>query len=230
MTLKLWDISDGTITHIKTLQGHKFFVYQVISITPNIIASASMDKTIKLWEVTKDQKELCTLKENFNVYSLLKLKNRAIMVSGGQGKSVSFWNLRELQKECSVPCTDCTSINGIIELPNHCIAVNGGLSSTVDIIDTKHYQLINQIECEGYIARSQHIIFCSCLHLLKNGTFIYSHEGNFCQMSATTHAVFFKYRMKGEFRGHALTISSNGKYIMADNWKSSLSLFKVDYI
>ena len=123
MTLKLWDISDDTIIHIGTLKGHQFFVYQVIPLKEDIIASGSSDRTIRLWEVNVYKEEMVVLDEDFDVYSLLKLKNKDVMISGGQGNSVSFWNINALQKEYSVPCCDCTSINGIIELPNHCIAV-----------------------------------------------------------------------------------------------------------
>ena len=68
------------------------------------------------------------------------------MVVGGNGKNVSFWNTSPFpSKEQSVPCCDCWSYHGLIELPNHCIAVSGGSSLSIDIIDTEHYQRIKQI-------------------------------------------------------------------------------------
>ena len=150
------------------------------------------------------------------------------MVSGGKGESVSFWNTKTFQREHSVECCNCHSLNGLIELPNHHVAVSGGYSSTIDIIDTEHYQRIKQIECKGYIRIGDGGY--SSLHLLNNGTFIYSRDGCFCQISSTTYEILFKDKMGDEFGGHAITSSPNGKYIIADNWNDGVSIFRVNYI
>ena len=224
-TLKVWDISKDTLTPIKTLQGHNDIVHQVIPLTMDIIASGSWDRTIKIWDVTA-YKEVQTLGEDFDVCSLLKLKNKNEMVAGGTGKNiVSFWNTITFTKEHTVECCDCLSYNGLIELPNGCVAVSGGSSSTIDVIDTKTYQRVKQIQCEGYIGSSGG---CSSLHLLSNGTFIYSHRGCFCQISSTTYEVLYKDKKEKEF-GEAMTSTSNGKYIIAHNYNCGVSIFKIEY-
>ena len=138
-----------------------------------------------------------------------------------------FWNTTTFKREHSVECCDCISSNGLIELPNHCIAVSGYSSSTIDIIDTEHYQQVTRIACKGYIETG---LPYSSLHLLSNGTFIYSHWGCICQISSTTYEVLFKDKMKGEFKGYAITSSSKGKYIIASNDNRGISIFRVDYI
>ena len=148
------------------------------------------------------------------------------MVAGGIGKSVSFWNTITFKREHAVECCQCFSFNGLIELPNGCVAVSGGGSSTIDVIDTKTYQRIKQIQCEGYIVSGSG---CSSLHLLSNGTFIYSHSGCFCQISSTTYEVLYKDKKEEEFGGIAMTSTSNGKYIIANNYNDDISIFKVLY-
>ena len=81
-------------------------------------------------------------------------------------------------KEQTVDCCNCDGSNGLIELPNHCVAVSGGKSSTIDVIDTETYQLVTRITCEGYIGDSNANM--SCIHLLNNGTLIYFLMGSFC--------------------------------------------------
>ena len=162
------------------------------------------------------------------MYSLLKLKNKDEMVSGGWGKGVSFWNTTTFKKEHSVECCDCWSLNGLVELANRCVAVSGACSSTIDVIDTEKYQRIKQIECKDYIVGGGY--YFSSLHLLNNGSIIYSHEECFCQISSTTYEVLFKYKMKDEFIGSAITSSSKGKYIIANNYNRGISIFRVDYI
>ena len=75
-TLKGWNISNNSITHIKTLKGHNRYVNQVIPLTKDIIASGSYDRTIRVWNVNTYKEEVPPLKEDFKVYSLLKLKNK----------------------------------------------------------------------------------------------------------------------------------------------------------
>ena len=149
------------------------------------------------------------------------------MVASGSGNTVSFWNTKTFIKEHSVPCCNCSSFNGLIELPNHCIDVSGGSSSTIDIVDTEKYQRIKQIECKMYINSNNYV---SSLYLLNNKTFVYSHKGSFCQISSTTYEVVFKYNKEGEFGGAAIISSSNGKFIIASNWNNGISIFRVNYI
>ena len=85
------------------------------------------------------------------MFSLLKLKNKDEMVVGGMGKCLSFWNTITFTKEHTFECCSCWSFNSLIWLPNHCVAVSGRKSYTIDVIDTEIYQLIKQIKCEGYI-------------------------------------------------------------------------------
>ena len=63
---------------------------------------------------------------------------------------MSFWNTLTFKKKHTVECCYC-DFNGLIELPNHCIAVSGRWSSTINVIDTETYEIIKQIQCEEYI-------------------------------------------------------------------------------
>ena len=225
-TIKIWKISnDDIITHIKTLEGHNDSVCQVIPLTNNIIASGSWDKTIRIWDINA-YKEIRLLKEDFSIYSLVKLKNKDVMASSGNGynNSVSFWNESTLIKEYSVSCCNCFSFNGLIELPNHYLAVCGGESLSIDIIDTQKYQLIKQIECKDYIVNSDYL---SSLRLLDDKTLIYSCGGSLCKISLTTYEILFKIKMEDEFIGYAITSSINGKYIISSNKKGGMSIFKL---
>ena len=59
-------------------------VYQVIPLTKDIFASGSYDQTIRIWNVNAKKEELPPLKEEFIIWSLLKLKNKDEMVVGGK--------------------------------------------------------------------------------------------------------------------------------------------------
>ena len=154
-----------------------------------------MDKTIKILDLNVFR-EIHSLKENFEVFSILKLKNKDVIITGGFVNSVSFWDTNTFKKGHSVKCCGCFSSNGLIELPNHHIVVTDGNSSTIDIINTQHYQLIKQIKCKGYRVGDG---LYSSLHLLNNDSFIYSCKGCFCQISSTTYEILLKSKMESEF-------------------------------
>ena len=220
-SIKVWDISNDTFRLIKTLDEHSDNVCQVIPFTKDIIASGSQDQTIKIWNVNAEQEDIKTLKEDFPVCSILKLRNKDEMVAGGRGETVSFWNTITFEKVRTVECCDCENL---IELHNHYVAVSGASSPAIDIIDPENYRAIKRIEYRGYIGSG------GLLHLLNNGTFIYSNEGCFCQISSTTYEVLLPIKMEKEFLGFSIASSSNGEYIIADNWNKGISIFKVSYI
>ena len=226
-TIKVWKINNNTLTLTNTLDGHNESVYQVISLSNNVIASGSNDYTIRIWDINSN-KEIHSLKEDFIVFSLLKLKNKNVLASSGKGEKITFWNTNTFAKEHSVGCCNCSSSNGLIELPNHYIAVSGGLSTSIDIIDTDNYQLFKQIECNDYIISSG--VYYSSLHLLNNETFIYSHNGCFCQVSTNEYEIVFKVKMEDEFEGATVISSSNDKYVVASNNKKGVSIFKIKFI
>ena len=122
--------------------------------------------------------------------------------------------LKLLQRNIQLSVYDCTSFNGLIELPNHCVAVSGGESLTIDIKDTQKHQLIKQIVCKGYL--DNEFLTFSSLHLLNNGTIIYSHNGCFCQISSTTYEILKIIKMEKEFEGRIIISSSNRKYITCE--------------
>ena len=145
--IKVWKIDKNSLSILQTLEGHSFSVNQVIPLSNDVIASGSFDKTIKIWSVT-NKKELRTLEENFEVYCLLKSKTKEMLFSSGLGKQVTFWNLKTYKKEHTVNCCIANSYNGLIELSNNYIAVTGGDSSSIDIINTDTYEVFKNIKLE----------------------------------------------------------------------------------
>ena len=62
----------------------------------------------------------------FQICCIHKLKTKDEMVFGGDGQNMLwFLNTKTFKKEKLVECCDCSSFNGIIELPNHHIMLMG---------------------------------------------------------------------------------------------------------
>ena len=227
--IKVWRINNkNELSLPATLEGHKDQISQIIPITNSVIASSSQDWSIIIWNVHSYQL-IHKIKENFIVFSLLKLKNKDLLVSAGSGNEISFWNTLTFNKENSVKCCSVWSRHGLIELPNQFIAVNGGLSDSIDIIDTDNYNVYKKIKCEDFIVSSSNSVYFSALNLLTNGTWIYAHEMKFCQVSFKEWDVVFKKEMKDEFSGNAIINMCDGKYIIATNCIKGVSVFKVEF-
>ena len=75
------------------IKEHKGYVYDIISLNPNMLASCSGDKTVKIFKITGNMyKILQTLKEHKrNVYRLIELKNKNL-VSSSYDKSIILYS------------------------------------------------------------------------------------------------------------------------------------------
>ena len=224
-TIKLWKISKDSLTLWEELTQNIDTLYKRIPLSDNLIVSGAMYGTITVWNVNA-YKTIRSLKDNFAACSLLKLTNKNEFVSGENGNSISFWNTNTFIKEHSVPCCACHSNSGLIELSNHYIAVNGGTSLSIDIIDTEHYQRIKQIECKDYIISMEGSV--SSLSLLNSEILVYSHHECCCLISKT-YEILHNTKIQGEFEGSAIINSLNGKYIAASNANTGISMFSLNF-
>ena len=225
-TVKVWKLTDNNslLSLIATLKGHNSFINQVIPLSTTVIASGSFDKTIRLWDINTC-KETHSFNEDFSVWSLLRLKSKDVLASSGNGKRISFWNVNALIKEHTMKCCHCDR-NGLIELNKHYIAVSGGNSMSIDVIDTHNYKVVKHIECEEYIVQSNNVSSVRCLN---NGSFVYCHDGCLCQIEFESCDVVFKVKMEEEFKGTTVVCTANGKYIIANNNKKGISIFTIKY-
>ena len=226
-TIKIWKINATSLTHLQTLEGHTKSVNQVISLSNDVIASGSYDKTIKIWEVYK-RKELQTLGDDFEVYSLLKLKNKEFLLSTGLGEQVTFWNLRTYKKEHTVRCCIGSSYKGLLELSNNYVAVTGGGSSStasIDIIDVINHKLFKKIKYDCITGDG----YYPSLSSLNKGTFIYAHNNYLCQLSANNFDLKFKIKTTNEMTGISIISNSSAKYLISTNEQSGISIFKIEY-
>ena len=84
---------------IHTLTGHKNLIYSV-AFSPNgeVIASASDDKTIKLWRV-EDGQEIVTLAGHTNsVYTVVFSPDGLMLASSSHDKTVKLWRMKDGQE------------------------------------------------------------------------------------------------------------------------------------
>ena len=219
--IKIWQYTKDNLIHIKTLNGHSNWINKVIVITNNRIVSSSWDKTIKIWSSISPYNEINTLIENNTVYSLLQLKNKETLVSGSSQNEICFWNLNTYKKEFTVKCCGADSFNGLIELPNGLIAVNGSKAFSIDLVDPIRKKVVKQIIDSKYIygcGNNINVPFdFSCLKLVRDEYLVYLHYGNVCWISVHDLEIVKNVKLQNEFYGYEMVVKED-KFMLLPNF------------
>ena len=87
---------DNTV--IKTLNGHKNYVWDLLLLSDGRLASCSEDKTIKIWNLTNGNCEQTLIGHSDDIYCLLELPN-SILLSGSFDKSIGLWDISQKDQE-----------------------------------------------------------------------------------------------------------------------------------
>jgi WD40 repeat protein len=95
--IKLWSLntsSDGLVTY---MDGHEGFIQALIKLKPGHLASASRDKTVKIWNYERYLEYgvalLATLRGHRYTVSCLCLLPDGLLASGSEDKTIKIWNL-----------------------------------------------------------------------------------------------------------------------------------------
>ena len=105
-------IGDYTINN-----AHDHWIYKVITLPYNRIASCSEDKKINIWKSNppySDTPIKMLEGHRLSVNSLLYIKERDIMISGSSDGKLCLWNMSTYQCENVIEGVECSSTNALI--------------------------------------------------------------------------------------------------------------------
>jgi len=140
--IRIYNINTGGL--IATLTGHvQDFVYDLVLISTDLLASTGKDKTVRIWNLTTN-----TLKYNLTGHSEsvlgLKLVSSDILASGSIDRTIKLWNIRDGTLIRTL--TGHTgSISWSVDLIKSQILVSGGWESAIKLWNISTGELLNSL-------------------------------------------------------------------------------------
>ena len=150
-------------------EAHSDYIWKVIPLRNNRIASCSWDRTIKIWNSNYPYNLISTIKGHTSyVDSIIKLKDKDILISGSLDKTLRKWNLLTYQCISIIKNVDCAYSNSLLEIDNNRIIVGGKNVITIVNIsnDIIEYQIRNDKlnYVYSFVQLRDGNILCGCKH------------------------------------------------------------------
>ena len=221
-TIKIWNIFTNELSLIKTLKDHTGTIAHVIPLSHQRFASSSHDMKIKIWKSEETYGEITTLKLEGSANSMIKLKNKEILVSTCYSPDyVEFWNLNTYQKQHTIKGYIAVYQNQLIEMQNGYIALSLFPGGKIVVINPVNYSVVKEISDQEYITNH------SSLCCWGNDSFIYVYDGKIIQFKNDDCSIIFKTKMENQLFGHHCMITMiNENYLIIENKSNGLTIVK----
>ena len=142
-------IGDYTIKN-----AHNIWIFKVITLPNNRIASCSNDKTIKIWKSNPPYSDtpINVLKGHRHyVFTLLYIKERDIMLSGSDDETLRLWNMSTYQCDKVIEGVRCCFTNSLYQIDKDRVIVGGLHSFSIVNIDKCIIEKRIKDESLGYV-------------------------------------------------------------------------------
>lgn len=127
-SLMFWELQEGNKYRIVTTikKAHYDLVWKVITLTKNRIASCAEDRLIKIWSCLEPFTLMHTFEgHTMSVRSVIQLRGREKIISGGNDGAIRVWNTETYQAETSLEEVYCRNNHCLLELYDGVIMVAG---------------------------------------------------------------------------------------------------------
>jgi WD40 repeat protein len=88
--INIYNINDGNL--VSSLKGHTWYVYDLVQISAELLASSSSDKTVRIWNLTTNTCKFILTGHTDSVYGLKQI-TPSILASGSWDKTINLWDI-----------------------------------------------------------------------------------------------------------------------------------------
>jgi WD40 repeat protein len=156
-TIKLWNFSTGF--ELKTLLGHKDWVYSLTEMSYELLASGSYDGEIKIWNISSGI-VIRTLKDRIQIWDLVYLNNQFLV--SGTSNSFQLWNAIN---GMLIKTFETDTILKFVIIPNGIVAT----ASNNYVLNYSSIFLVDTTTLSLFKVLNEHTDFILGLELLRNG-------------------------------------------------------------
>ena len=157
-------------------KAHDQMVSKVIILPNNRIASCSLDRIIKIWNSVPPYSDtpLKVLKGHRGyVISLIYIKERDILISGSDDKSLRFWNMTTYQCVSIIKEVSCCDVNVFFQMDSNRIII--GERNQITILNVDKCSIENTI-----VDKELDYVSCFCMLRDKKTILCGTFTGRFC--------------------------------------------------
>ena len=175
------EVDDGTIVSCSWDQSimlgdytinnaHDDWIYKVITLPNNRIASSSEDKTIKIWKsnIPYSDTPIKVLEgHDTGVISIVYIKEKDIVISASSNGKLCLWNMSTYKSVKVIEGVECSSINALYQIDKDRVIVGGKNKYYIVNIDKCVIEKKIEDESFGFVncflkLRDNYTILCGC--------------------------------------------------------------------
>ncbi len=88
--INIYNINDGNF--VSSLKGHIYYVFDLVQLSADLLASSSSDQTVRIWNLTTNMSKFILTGHTGYVYGLKQITS-TILASGSDDKTIKLWDI-----------------------------------------------------------------------------------------------------------------------------------------
>lgn len=153
-TIKVW--ATGNNSNLLLGGKEEKTIFKIVQLSNKNLVTCSEDGMIKLWRTSPIIECFqATHGHNGAAYSVIELKNKKVIVSGGEDCQIRYWEASTFSNFQTISGVNFKSSLGLIEVSNNRLIVGG--CGVIYILDSISCQIQEQIPC-GYLERISTVV------------------------------------------------------------------------
>jgi len=152
--INIYNINDGNL--VSSLKVQTYYVYDLVQISADLLASSSSDKTVRIWNLTTNTCKFILTGHTYGVIGLKQI-TPSILASGSMDKTIKLWNIATGQLIRTLTGhTDWVYCS--VNLLNSQILVSGSLDQTIKLWNWSTGECLSTIQTTGSYIQSLAVI------------------------------------------------------------------------